>query len=292
MKVNKSILVLAVLFGLLSVFALSYYLNGQRQKLSGPVNYQEIIVAANTIPANVKITAAMLTTQKVPADLVHPDAVTSIAPLIDGITTAEIIKGEPVLTSRVMTETSDADMASLSYQIPENMRAIAIPISEITGIAGYIVAGDQVDLLVAYEKKESEVAAESTPAASAAAARDPAAVKQPAAAADSKPADDAALINDSAGSLASAVLINSSTIVVTQLQDLTVLAVGSAAQNLEENFELPSTLTLLVNPDQAEVLVFALNVGTVHLVMRNPADATVNQLSNFNSANFASYQTR
>mgnify|MGYP000862268953 CR=1 FL=1 len=90
----------------------------------------------------------MLTTELIPENAVHPEALTSIDEALGGISRSDIIKGEQVLGSRVAT---DERRASLSYRIPEQMRGISIPVGEVTGVSGYISPGDKVDVLVTYD---------------------------------------------------------------------------------------------------------------------------------------------
>lgn len=151
MKINKKILIFAVLIGLVTVFGLSVYLKKLPSSEKNQVSYSKVVVAANIIPAKVQITADMVILKSVPSESVHPEAFTAVEKVIGKTTNSEIIKGEQLLADRVVTDTSKA---SLAYSIPQNMRAITIPSTEITGVAGYISAGDKIDILVTYNKKD------------------------------------------------------------------------------------------------------------------------------------------
>lgn len=151
MKINKKIIIFAVLIGLVTVFGLSYYLKSLPSSEKTPVSYSKVVIAANIIPANVKITADMVTLKSIPSESVHPEAFAAVDKVIGKTTSSEIIKDEQVLSSRVVTDPSKAD---LTYRVPQNMRAITIPTSEVTGVAGFINAGDKIDMLVTYNKKD------------------------------------------------------------------------------------------------------------------------------------------
>lgn len=239
MKINKKVLIIAIVCGLLTVLSMSHYLNSLKQTATKNGAYSEVVIAVNTIPSDVKIKSEMLTLKSLPSEAVHPEAVTSIASIVGGITNAEISKDEQVLKNRVVMENTEAGLA---YRIPENMRAMTIPVTEITGVAGYINKGDNIDILVSYKDEESTSESKAT--------------------------------------------------VFTQLQNLKVLAVGNAAKMMKEDQALPGSLTLLVNPQQAEVLVYALNYGTMSLALRNPVDNKINSLTFYNASNFDSYRTR
>ena len=92
----------------------------------------------------------------------------------------------------------------MAYQIPENMRAVAVPTTETSGIGGYIMPGDNVDVLVSYT-----------------------------------PSDDQKLV-------------------VTQLQNIKIIEKGPYITGTEEvQTGVPTSLTLLVTPAQAEVIAYA-----------------------------------
>ncbi len=239
MKINKKVMIIAIVCGLLTVLGLSYYLNSLKQTVTKTGTYSDVVVAVNTIPAYVKVSSEMLTLRLLPTEAVHPDAVTSVPSIVGGITNAEISKDEQVLKSRVVTGNTEAGLA---YRIPENMRAMTIPVTEITGVAGYINKGDNVDILVSYNDKDTTNLTKAS--------------------------------------------------VFTQLQNLKVLVIGNAAKTTKEGQALPGSLTLLVNPEQAEVLVYALNHGTMNLALRNPVDNKINSLTFYNASNFDSYRTR
>lgn len=147
MKINNKILMIAIILGLITSGILYYYIKDMKTVQAKPIETTRVVTAVNTIPIHTKITADMLTTISIPTDEVHPDAVLDITAVVNGISNAEIIKGEQLLVSRVISDTTNAP---LSYRIPENMRAITIPIDEVSGVAGYIAAGDKIDIIVFY----------------------------------------------------------------------------------------------------------------------------------------------
>jgi pilus assembly protein CpaB len=58
---------------------------------------------------------------------------------------ANIYEGEPLLESRLATKGAGAGLAAT---IPEGMRAVAIRVNEVVGVAGFVVPGQRVDVLV------------------------------------------------------------------------------------------------------------------------------------------------
>jgi pilus assembly protein CpaB len=151
LKISRRLVIVAAVLGLFTAFAVFYYLNTLETAADVAVDRTGVVVAATTIPAHTRITPAMLEVAATPTEAVHPEAVRDLTSVVGGISRAEIVRGEQVLQSRVYTEES---RATFSYRVPENMRAIAIPVNEVTGVGGYISAGDKVDVLVTYTDEE------------------------------------------------------------------------------------------------------------------------------------------
>ena len=154
LKVKKGVVALAIILGLLSVGLLYYYLESINSAPEVKIELTDVVVAASSIPAHVKITNEMVIVKSLPTEAVHPDSARSIEEIVGFTTKSEIYNEEQVLKSKVATETTQT---SLSYRIPENMRAITIPMNEISGVGGYIVKGDKVDIIVTYNDDDINI---------------------------------------------------------------------------------------------------------------------------------------
>lgn len=159
MKLSKILLAAGVILGLLTALFLYSYLNNLQDPVAAAVPHNDVVIARNTIPAHTKISAEMLEVRSFPVDMIHPEAGSDISLFVGGITRSEIVRGEQVLTSRVYTEER---RGTLSFRIPENMRAVSIPVDEVTGVSGYIAPGDKVDVLVTIEDEEINEGAATT----------------------------------------------------------------------------------------------------------------------------------
>ena len=244
MKINRKVFILAILAGIIVVGMTYSYMNTLKAQKIVPVKYSEVITAIETIPARTTITEEMLEYQSIPETEVHPDAILTTAELVGNVTTADIIAGEQILSQRMLT---DPESATLSYRVKENMRALTIPISEISGIAGYAVPGDHIDILVCYQDLT---------------------------------------ITDTEEP-------NASSMVYTQLQNILILEEGidteEAGENTGNNI---SSFTIMVSPEQAEVLAYAIMNGTLQCALRNPVDDVKAELQMFGDDNFSTWRDR
>lgn len=247
MKVNKKILLVGVLLGIITIFFLNRYISSLEKTPEevAATSYTEVVVALTSIPEHVRITQEMVQLASVPVEGVHPDAVKDMNLVVGAITRTDIINGEQILAGRIVNEESDA---GLSYWIPENMRAVAIPVSEIVGVANYVEVGDKVDILATYEF-EVDVPGEEEP--------------------------------------------ETVQMTYTQLQNIEVIAVGGRkAPAEEETIQQPASITILVNPEQAEVIAWATLNGSFHLTLRNPIDNQLIELDHYGNDNFESFRVR
>ncbi|MCR3956874.1 MAG: Flp pilus assembly protein CpaB [Gudongella sp.] len=248
MKVNKKILLIGVLLGIITIFFLNRYIQSLRvdPEEVAATSYSDVVTAITAIPEHIRITEEMVQISSVPVEGVHPDAITDLDLVVGAITRTEIISGEQILAGRVVNEESDA---GLSYWIPENMRAMTIPVSEVVGVGNYIQTGDTVDILATYEFEVDDP-------------QDP---------------EEEETIQ----------------MTYTQLQNIEVVAVGARrAQTEEDTIQQPESLTILVNPEQAEVVAWATLNGSFHLTLRNPVDNQINELDHYGSDNFETFRVR
>ncbi len=273
MKAKRGILILSILIGLIAAVGIYRIVERMDTTPEVTIEYRKVLVAINTIPENTVITADMVTLVDVPAEALHAEAVTTVEDAVGNMTTDLIVKDEQILKSRLVSNLPD-DPQKLSYRIPENMRAISIPVNELNAVSGHIVKGDKIDILVTYtlpdfypdyedrgddddlEPGESSEEAEET-------STEPEETSEPEA--SETEAEERTI-----------------TTVYTQFQMLEVLYIGTPGFT-GEGGSLASTMVLLVTPEQAEELVYVLNTGSITLLLRNPADDTVAELEFYNA---------
>lgn len=76
---------------------------------------------------------------------VPPDAVLKIQDLVGRGINTKIFAKEPIIESRLSAKGAGGGLASM---IPPGMRAVAIPVNDVVGVAGFVVAGMRVDVLI------------------------------------------------------------------------------------------------------------------------------------------------
>jgi len=141
---NKIIVVLALVFALLAAFMAYYVLNNAKQAALNE-QYIQVVTARQDIPANTLITAEMLESKNFPRSLQTGKEVTEVNAAVGRLSPVMISNGEYLLDSRLIKPGEGKDR--LAYTVPEGMRAMSIPINEVTGISNMIKIGDRVDFV-------------------------------------------------------------------------------------------------------------------------------------------------
>lgn len=154
MKSNKKYLIIAVLFGLITVLLLSVYFHRLGDSAGKDLALEKVVAATATIPAYTVITAEMLEEISLPEMAVHAGAVRDAEEIVGGVTRVELIAGEQILAERVVV---DLEQANFACRVPEGMRAVSIPVNAVSGVGGYISPGDRVDLLVSGDNGAGKV---------------------------------------------------------------------------------------------------------------------------------------
>jgi pilus assembly protein CpaB len=151
MKLDKRIIIFAVLLAAITTFGIYKYLDslGAEER---EVEYVEVWVAKETIPAKVKVTDAMIDYKEIDRKYIHPEAMTDKNGIVGKYTMERILMDEQILESRLF----DLEALRFSYKIPPEKRAMTIQVNLIAGISDMITPGDHIDLLVHIEEREKE----------------------------------------------------------------------------------------------------------------------------------------
>lgn len=156
---NKIILALALVFGLLAAVLAYYLLNSTQQAILNK-EYIQVVTAIQDIPANTIITSEMLDMKNFPKDMQTGQEITEVNSAVGRISPVAIIRGEYLLNNRLIKPGEGADR--LSYKVPEGMRAMSIPIDEVTGVSNMIKIGDRVDVVAVVPPNNASPEAKAT----------------------------------------------------------------------------------------------------------------------------------
>lgn len=109
----------------------------------------KVLVANRQLPVGTIITADAIGYQQWPEDLVKDayfiDGESDISKLIGTVVRFPITAGEPVTQGSLV---APGDRGFLAAALGPGMRAVTVPVSAKTGVAGFVFPGDRVDLVL------------------------------------------------------------------------------------------------------------------------------------------------
>ncbi|MCP4071657.1 MAG: Flp pilus assembly protein CpaB [Hyphomicrobiales bacterium] len=157
---NKPIIMIAiaVIFGAMSIFVADVWLDASSNarpvaqkvvKIEAPaIKYATIVAAAKPLRYGDKITAEDLVEIPWPEDKLPAGAYKNINQAVsDGerLVLTPIEVNELLLLSKLSGKDG---RAALSNKLSSGMRAVTIPVDDVSGVAGFITPGDRVDIVL------------------------------------------------------------------------------------------------------------------------------------------------
>jgi pilus assembly protein CpaB len=146
-------LVIAIIFGSVAVYAANIWLNNQTRPTTAQVQpalnveTSTLVVAAENLSFGTALSATNLKEIPWPKATLPEGSFAKLAELATGprrVALAAISPNEPILKWKI----SGPDArASLSAIVTEGMRAVSVRINDVVGVGGFILPGDRVDVL-------------------------------------------------------------------------------------------------------------------------------------------------
>ncbi len=118
---------------------------GAPAKSAAAVEMKDVVVAAKPLGVGVSIKPADIRVAKVPADAFPKGAFTKVEEVIDRPVISNILMDEPLMEGRLAQRGSGLGLAPI---IPVGMRAVSVRVNDVAGVAGFVLPGMRVDVLV------------------------------------------------------------------------------------------------------------------------------------------------
>jgi pilus assembly protein CpaB len=146
MKQQRTLIVLVVAVIAAGVAAFGVYSAVQNMPVREvEVGSIPVVVAAEPIPVGARLTTDQLKVAAWPARNPVPGAFSDPKQAVDRGVIATIAENEPITAFKVAGPESGSGLPPV---IPEGMRAMSIRVNEIVGVAGFVVPGTRVDVVL------------------------------------------------------------------------------------------------------------------------------------------------
>lgn len=208
----------------------------QQQQQAAQIAANDVLVAAQNLPAGTVLKAENVRWQRWPQDALDPTFLVrekGADPQKDAVGHVVLHgfeKGAPITALRLL---KPGEAGFLAAALTPGMRAVAIKIDAISGTAGFVLPADRVDVLLTehYTLQASSDAQRTQ----------------------------------------NLPQVTSKDVTSVVLRNVTVLAIDQVMQDIDSKPKLAGTATLEVELPQAEKLALAAQMGTLSLVLRSHA---------------------
>jgi pilus assembly protein CpaB len=212
-------LLLALTSGVVAaLLALRYLRERTTPLMASEPRKANIVLSARNLPVGALLTERDLKVVSWPGDAVPSGYIRSVKDAVGRGVITPVAENEPLLDAKVSTKDAGG---GLSIIIRDGMRAVSVRVDEVIGVAGFVIPGTRVDVLLTLDKGPTRP----------------------------------------------------QSITKTLLQNVQTLAAGqSVTRDKEGKPQTVTVITLLVTPDDAELLALASKEGRLQLALRNTLD--------------------
>jgi pilus assembly protein CpaB len=145
-KKGIALLLIALVMAILAGGGVYLYLKGMPTVQARGPETIPIVVAKKDMSFGTTLASEHLKLVDFPKEAVPVGAYSSIDTVISQTTKVFLLEGEPILASKL-----SAIGGGLSVRIPANLRAMSMKVNEVTGVSGFVLPGDRVDIVVTVE---------------------------------------------------------------------------------------------------------------------------------------------
>ena len=184
------------------------------------VETKDVVVTSAPVALGVLIKAGDLKMVAWPVENTPPGAFQKIEDVVDRVAMSNLLVDEPVVAGRLAARGSGLGLSPI---IPPGMRAVSVRVNDVIAVAGFVLPGSRVDVLVSGVPRGPEGAA--------------------------------------------------GPVTRTILSNIQILSAGANIQpDAKGQAQNVAVVTLLVTPQQGEILTLASGEGRIQLALRNNTD--------------------
>jgi pilus assembly protein CpaB len=212
-------LLLALTSGIVAaLLALKYLRERTTPLMAAEPRRANIVLSARSLPVGAVLREQDLKVVSWPGEAVPSGYFRSVKDAVGRGVITPVAENEPLLEAKVSTKDAGGGLPII---IRDGMRAVSVKVDEVIGVAGFVLPGTRVDVMLTLDKGDGRPQA----------------------------------------------------ITKTLLQNVQTLAAGqSVTRDKEGKAQTVTVITLLVSPDDAELLALAAKEGRLQLALRNTLD--------------------
>ena len=136
-------MVLALVMASMAAAGVYFYLKEMPVAEAKAPETTPVVVASGDLTFGTTLKEEHLKVVEFPKSSVPQGSFASIDSVMHQTTKVFVVEGEPMLASKL-----SSIGGGLSVRVPSDMRAMSIKVNEVTGVGGFVLPGDRVDILV------------------------------------------------------------------------------------------------------------------------------------------------
>jgi len=153
-RTTRTLVVFTLSIVIAALFSTLVYQAGQRTP-AATVTTTQVAVATRALPVGSRLRASDLRLVEWPVQAQVEGAITSIEAAVDRGLVAAVVENEPITSAKLAAVGSVAGLPSM---IAAGMRAISVKVDDVVGVAGFVVPGAHVDVVVSMAQRDDSVA--------------------------------------------------------------------------------------------------------------------------------------
>lgn len=151
----KGLLAMSLIAGLLAFFLVFMALSGKNeeaQQVKSETTMVKVVAAKTDIPVRTEIKEEMLRIVEIPQAVSPEGALKEMASIIGKPAKVAIMNGDIITGKKLFPDKKSAGFPGM---IPEDCRAVSFAINDVTGVAGFALPGDYVDVMLISDKLQN-----------------------------------------------------------------------------------------------------------------------------------------
>jgi len=152
---TRTVVVVVVAMLLATVASLGIYrvVAAQPAREGDVIQMVDVVVADHPLPLGTRLTKDHVKLVKWPAETQVPGAFAKVDDVLDRGLIATLEANEPLIAAKLAPLAAGA---GLPPSIPPGMRAISVKVNEVVGVAGFVVPGTRVDVMVTLTNRQAQ----------------------------------------------------------------------------------------------------------------------------------------
>lgn len=151
---RTSLVLIALCMGLLAAFFTFQFLARERARAARYARPVTVVVATMAIPARTIVSAVSVAEVERPAGQLPANCATTLDEVVGQVALSTLNVDEPIRRSKLASPSASLGLA---YAVPDGMRAVAVALDPLIGVAGFLKPGDRVDVVATFEVNDAKV---------------------------------------------------------------------------------------------------------------------------------------